>query len=64
MEQTAQSAENKKKPLRSNIDAQTVKAIETVLAKGDRVELIPVKDGVKVVKVKRETVDCENHKAR
>ena len=36
-------------------DAQ-VKAIEAVLAKGDRVELIPVKDGVRVVRVKRETV--------
>ena len=38
------------------IDPQTIKAIESVLAKGQRVELIPVKDGVKVVKVKRETV--------
>ena len=44
------------------IAAQTIKAIESVLAKGDRVELIPVKDGIKVVKVKRETVDCENIK--
>lgn len=42
------------------IDAQTIKAIETVLAKGQRVELIPVKDGVKVVKVKRETVKLNN----
>lgn len=38
------------------IDPQTIKAIETVLMKGDRVELIPVKDGVKVVRVKREMV--------
>lgn len=37
------------------IDAQ-VKAIEAVLAKGDRVELIPVKDGVKVVQVQRKEV--------
>ena len=36
-------------------DAQ-VKAIEAVLAKGDRVELIPTKDGIRVVRVKRETV--------
>lgn len=36
-------------------DAQ-VKAIEAVLAKGDRVELIPVKDGVKVVQVKRKEI--------
>ena len=46
------------------IDAQTIKAIETVLAKGQRVELIPVKDGVKVVKVKRETVNCEHSTRR
>ena len=32
------------------------KAVEAILAKGDRVELIPVKDGVRVVRVKRETV--------
>ena len=38
------------------IDAKTVKAIESVLSTGQRVELIPVKDGVKVVRVKRETV--------
>ena len=36
-------------------DAQ-VKAIVAVLAKGDRVELIPVKDGVKVVQVQRKEV--------
>ena len=36
-------------------DAQT-KAIEAILAKGDRVELIPVKDGVKVIQVRRKEV--------
>ena len=41
------------------IDAKITKAIESVLAKGQRVELIPVKDGVKVVKVQRETVECK-----
>lgn len=35
---------------------QTIKVIETILAKGDRVELIPVKDGIKVVRIRRETV--------
>ena len=30
--------------------------IEDALAKGDRVELIPVKDGVKVVRVRREEI--------
>ena len=36
-------------------DAQ-VKAIEAVLAKGDRVELIPVKDGIKVIHIQRKEV--------
>lgn len=31
------------------MDSETIKAIESVLAKGDRVEIIPVKDGVKVM---------------
>lgn len=38
------------------VDEKTIKAAESVLAKGDRVELIPVKDGVKVVRVRREEV--------
>lgn len=31
-------------------------AIASVIAKGDRVELIPVKDGVKIIHIKREEV--------
>ena len=38
------------------IDEKTVKAAESILSKGDRVELIPVKDGVKVMRVRREEV--------
>ena len=38
------------------MDEKTIKSIETILANGHRVELIPVKDGVKVVKIRRETV--------
>lgn len=33
-----------------------VKAVESVLSKGDRVELIPVKDGVRINRVRREEV--------
>ena len=44
------------------IDPQTIKAIESVLAKGQRVELIPVKGGVKVVKVQRETIQSDGRK--
>lgn len=38
------------------IDEKTIKTAESVLARGERVELIPVKDGVKVVRVRREEV--------
>lgn len=36
------------------MDEKLIKAILLALKKGDRVELIPVKDGVKAVRVKRE----------
>lgn len=32
--------------------------IEKVLAKGDRVEIIPVKDGVKVLEIKRKALSA------
>lgn len=35
---------------------KTIKAIETILSKGYRVELIPVKDGVRVIQVQRKEV--------
>lgn len=38
------------------MDERQIKAIEAVLARGDRVELIPVKDGVKIIHIKREEV--------
>lgn len=38
------------------MDDKTIKAIESVLSKGDRVEIIPVKDGVKVMRIRREAV--------
>ena len=41
------------------MDEKTIKIIETVLAKGDRVELIPVKDGIKVIHIKRKEVKSE-----
>ena len=41
------------------MDEKTIKAIETVLAKGDTVELIPVKDGIKVIHIKRNAVKSE-----
>ena len=41
------------KPL---IGENSVQEIESILRNGDRAEIIPVKDGVRVVRVKRETV--------
>jgi hypothetical protein len=37
---------------------EQINAIEKVLADGDRVELIPVKDGIKIVRIKRNNVAC------
>lgn len=44
------------------MDEKTIKAIESVLAKGDRAELIPVKDGVKVIHIKRKEVKAYERK--
>lgn len=41
------------------MENEVIKAIEALLKKGDRVELIPVKDGVKVVHIKRKEVNIE-----
>lgn len=38
------------------MDEKTIKAIEAILAQDDRVELIPVKGGVKVVRIRRDPV--------
>lgn len=35
---------------------EIIKAIETILAKGDRAEVIPTKDEPKVVRIRREPV--------
>lgn len=35
---------------------EIIRAIESVLSKGDRVELIPSKDGVKIIHIKRKEV--------
>lgn len=38
------------------LSAEAQRAIEAVLARGDRVEVIPTKDGVKIVRIRREEV--------
>lgn len=39
-----------------SIDGAALAAIEAILRKGDRVEIIPVKNGIKVIHIKREEV--------
>lgn len=38
------------------LSMSVVSAIEEILSKGDRIELIPVKDGVRVIQVQRKEV--------
>ena len=35
---------------------KNIKTIESILAKGDRVELIPTRDGVEIIHIKRKKV--------
>ena len=35
---------------------QIIKTIESILAKGDRVELIPTRDGVEIIHIKRQKI--------
>lgn len=35
---------------------EQIESIERVVNKGDRVEIIPVRDGLKIMKVRRETI--------
>lgn len=38
------------------LSAKTLEAIEKALEQGSRVELIPVKDGVKVIRIRRDEI--------
>lgn len=38
------------------LTAEQIKAIEKTISQGDRVEVVPNKDGAKLLKVKREEV--------
>lgn len=44
------------------IDEKIIRSIEDILAKGDRAELIPIKGGVKVVRVRREEVRTKENR--
>lgn len=45
-------------------NSDILQAINSVLKKGDRVELIPTKDGVKVIHIRRENVDVNKGKTK
>lgn len=38
---------------------EQIESIERVVNKGDRVEIIPVRDGLKIMKVRRETISVQ-----
>ena len=38
---------------------EQIEAIERVVNRGDRVEIVPVRDGLKIMKVRRETIKKE-----
>lgn len=38
------------------ISPEAIKAIEETLKKGDRIELIPIKDGIKIIHIKRKEI--------
>lgn len=41
---------------KKTLSPQDIAKIEAVLSKGDRVELIPVRDGVKILHIRREEI--------
>lgn len=47
-----------------SVNSEILQAINSVLKKGDRVELIPTKDGVRVIHIRRENVDVNKGKMK
>lgn len=47
-----------------SVNNEILQAINSVLKKGDRVELIPTKDGVRVIHIRRENVDVNKGKMK
>lgn len=43
-------------PETQRLTAAQIKALEAALAKGDRVEIIPQRDGVKILRVRRDEI--------
>lgn len=47
-----------------SVNSEILQAINSVLKKGDRVELIPTKDGVRVIHIRRKNVDVNKGKMK
>lgn len=45
-------------------NSDILQAINSILKKGDRVELVPTKDGVRVIHIQRENVDISKEKMK
>ncbi len=45
--------------MKYRLSEKEIKVIESILDKEDRVELIPGKDGIKAVHIKRKTINIE-----
>lgn len=41
------------------MDEKALAAIKAILAKGDRVELIPVKGGIKIIHIQRKQINID-----
>lgn len=60
LDKTLERWYNVSKELQHKLTAEEIQAIERVLSKGDRAEIVPVKDGKnKILKVSREVVQTK-----
>lgn len=43
------------------MDEKSIAIIQSILGKGDRVELIPVKDGVRIIRIRRQEIKVKEN---
>lgn len=46
------------------INQMAIRTIESIVSKGDRAEIIPVKDGVRVMRIRRNTMYIDQKEDR
>lgn len=44
------------------MDEKSIAIIKSILDKGDRVEIIPVKDGVKIMRIRRQEIKAKENR--